>query len=63
MNLIDLLPLTRRQHVQYLPKETLEAHQQCEELAKEMGVSVVGKGSSCKRCADFGILCIPQNLL
>jgi len=63
MNLIDLLPLTRRQHVQYLPKETPEAHQQCEELAKEMGVSVVGKGSFCKRCADFGILCIPQNLL
>jgi len=63
MNLIDLLPLTRRQHVQYLPKETLEAHQQCEELAKEIGVSVVGKGSSCKRCADFRILCIPQNLL
>jgi len=27
MNLINLLPLTKRQHVQYLPKETLEAHQ------------------------------------
>jgi len=27
MNLINLLSLTKRQHVQYLPKETLEAHQ------------------------------------
>ena len=27
MNLIDLLPLTKRQRVRYLPKETLEAHQ------------------------------------
>ena len=25
MNLIDLLPLTKRQHVQYLPQETPEA--------------------------------------
>ena len=62
MNLIDLLPLTKRQCVRYLPKETLEAHQQCEELAREMGTSVVGGGSPCKRCMDFGILCIPQNL-
>ena len=27
MNLIDLSPLTKRQQVQYLPKETPEAHQ------------------------------------
>jgi len=60
MNLIDLPPLTKRQRVRYLPKETPEARQQCEELAREMGVSVVGGGSPCERCADFGILCIPQ---
>jgi len=62
MNLIDLSPLTKRQHVRYLLKETLEAHQQREELAREMGASVVGGGSPWERCADFGILCIPQNL-
>ena len=27
MNLIDLLPLTKRQRIQYLPQETLEACQ------------------------------------
>ena len=63
MNLINLPPLTKRQRVCYLPKETPEACQQHEELAREMGASVVGGGSPCKRCADFGILCIPQNLL
>ena len=62
MNLIDLLPLTKRQHIRYLPQKTPEAHQQREKLAKEIGVSVVGGGYLCKRCADFGILCIPQNL-
>jgi len=62
MNLIDLLPLTKRQRIQYLPQETPEARQQREELAKEMGVLVMGRGSPCERCADFGILCIPQNL-
>jgi len=44
INHIDLLPLTKRQCVQYLPKETLEACQQCEELAKEMGMVAVGGG-------------------
>ena len=63
MNLIDLLSLTKRQRVRYLPKETLEAHQQCKELAREMGTSVVGGGNPCERCTDFGILCISQNLL
>jgi len=62
MNLIDLLPLTKRQNIQYLPQETPEAHQQCEELAKEIGVLAVGRESLYKRCMDFGILCIPQNL-
>jgi len=63
MNLIDLPPLTKRQCVRYLPQETLEARQQREELAREMGTSVVGGRSPCERCADFGILCIPQTLL
>ena len=63
MNLIDLSPLTKRQCIRYLPQETPEACQQREELAKEMGVSAVGRGNPCERCADFGILCIPQNLL
>ena len=63
MNLIDLPPLTKRQCVWYLPQETPEARQRREELAREMGTSVVGGGSPCERCADFGILCIPQTLL
>jgi len=73
MNLLDYLPLTKRQRVQYLPltkrqrvrylpQETLEARQRREEVAREMGVSTVSGGSPCERCADFGILCIPQNL-
>jgi len=62
MNLLDYLPLTKRQRVQYLPKETPEARERRKELAREMGTSVVGGGSLCERCADFGILCIPQNL-
>jgi len=63
MNLLDYPPLTKRQRVRYLPKETPEARQRREELAREMGTSIVGGGSPCERCADFGILCIPQNLL
>jgi len=63
MNLIDLPSLTKRQCVQYLPQETLEAHQRREELVREMGTSVVGGGSPCERCANFRILYIPQTLL
>jgi len=62
MNLLDFPPLTKRQRVRYLPQETLEFRQRREEWAKEMGVPLVGGGSPCERCADFGILCIPQNL-
>jgi len=62
INLLDYLSLTKRQRVRYLPQETLEACQRHEELAREMGVPIVGGGSPCERCADFGILCIPQNL-
>jgi len=32
------------------------------ELSREMGMSVVGRGNPCERCADFGTLCIPQAL-
>jgi len=63
MNLIDLPPLTKRQHIRYLPQETPEARQRHEELAKEIGVLVMGGGSPCERCVDFRILCISQNLL
>jgi len=62
MNLLDYPPLTKRQRVRYLPQETLEARQRRQEMAREMGVPIVGGGSPCERCADFGILCIPQNL-
>ena len=62
MNLLDYPPLTKRQRVQYLPQETPEARQRCEEVVREMGLPVVGGGNPCERCADFGILCIPQNL-
>jgi len=63
MNLLDYPPLTKRQCVHYLPKETPEARQRREELAREMGTSVVGGRSPCERCADFRILCISQTLL
>jgi len=63
MNLIELLSLTKRQCIRYLPQETLEACQRYEELAKEIGVSAVSRGNPCKWCVDFGILCISQNLL
>jgi len=62
MNLLNYPPLTKRQRVWYLPKETPEAHQRHEELAREMGTSVVGGDNLCEKCADFRILCIPQNL-
>jgi len=62
MNLLDYPPLTKRQRVRYLPQKTLEARQRREELSKEMGTSVVGRGNPCERCANFGILCIPQTL-
>jgi len=62
MNLLDYPPLTKRQCVRYLPQETLEARQRREEVAREMGLPVVGGGNPCERCTDFGILCIPQNL-
>jgi len=62
MNLFNYPPLTKRQQVRYLPKETPEARERREELAREMGTSIVGGGSPCERCADFGILCIPQTL-
>jgi len=62
MNLLDYPPLTKRQRVRYLLQETPEARQRRQEMAREMGVPIVGGGSPCERCADFGILCIPQNL-
>ena len=63
MNLLDFPPLTNRQCVHYLPKETPEARQWCKELVREMEMSVVGRGNPYERCTDFGILCILQNLL
>jgi len=48
MNSIDLPPLTKRQRVCYLPKETLEQHREREEMAKELGIEPMGKGSLCE---------------
>jgi len=62
MNLIDLLPLTKRQWIRHLPKETLEQRQEREEMVKELGIEPMGADSPCKRCANFGILCLPQDL-
>jgi len=62
MNLIDLPPLTKRQRVRYLPKETSEQHRAREEMAKELGIEPMGGESPCERCANFGILCLPQDL-
>jgi len=62
MNLIDLPPLTKRQRVHYLPKETLEQRRAREEMAKELGIEPMGRESPCERYANFGILCLPQDL-
>jgi len=62
MNLIDLPPLTKRQRVQYLPKETPEQRREWEETARELGIEPMGAGSPCERCANFSILCLPQDL-
>jgi len=62
MNLIDLPPLTKRQQVYYLPKETLGQHQERKELARELGIEPMGGETPCERCANFGILCLLQDL-
>jgi len=63
MNLIDLPPLTKKQRICHLPKETPEQCREREEMAKELGIEPMGAGSPCERCANFGILCLPQDLL
>jgi len=63
MNLINLPPLTKRQRVRYLPKETLEQRRARDEMAKELEIEPIGGESPCERCANFGILCLPQDLL
>jgi len=62
MNLINLPPLTKRQWVCYLPKETSEQRRAREEMAKELGIEPMGGENPCERCANFGILCLPQDL-
>ena len=62
MNLIDLLSLTKRQRVYYLPKETLKQRRSREEMVKELGIEPMGGENPCERCANFGILCLPQDL-
>jgi len=62
MNLIDLPLLTKRQQVRYLSKETPEQHWDWEETARELGIEPIGAGSPCERCANFSILCLPQDL-
>jgi len=62
MNLLDLPPLTKRQRVRYLPKETPEQCWECEEMTRELGIEPMGGGSPCERCTNFGILCLPQDL-
>jgi len=62
MNLIDLLPLTKRQQVHYLPKETSEQRLAREEMAKELGIEPMDGENPCERCANFGILCLSQDL-
>ena len=63
INLINLPPLTKRQRVRYFPKETVEQRRVREEMAKEPGIEPIGEENPCERCANFGILCLPQDLL
>ena len=62
MNLINLPPLTKRQRVHYLSKKTPEQHWKREAMAKELGIEPMGSENPCERCANFGILCLPQDL-
>ena len=62
MNLLDLPPSTKRQRVRYLSKETPEQRREREEMMRELGIEPMGGGSPCERCANFGILCLPQDL-
>jgi len=62
MNLIDLPSLMKRQQFRYFPKETPEQHQEQEEMTRELGIEPMGAGSPCERCANFGILYLPQDL-
>jgi len=57
INLIDLLPLTKRQQVRYLPEKTPEQRREREAMAKELGIEPMGGKNPCERCANFGILC------
>jgi len=63
MNLIDLPPLTKRQRVRYLPKKTPEQRREREAMVKELRIEPMGGENPCERCANFGILCLPQDLL
>ena len=62
INLIDLPPLTKRQRVCYLLKGTLERRWKKEELVRELGIEPMSGETPCERCANFGILCLPQEL-
>jgi len=62
MNLIDLPPLTKRQRVRYLPKKTPEQCWEREKLARELGIEPMEGATPCERCANFGILCLSQDL-
>jgi len=63
MNLIDLSSLTKRQQVHYFLKKTLDQCQEREEMVKELGIEPMGGENPCEQCANFGILCLPQDLL
>jgi len=63
MNLINLSPLTKKQQIHYLPKETPEQCQEQEEMARELGIELMGGITFCERSANFSILCLPQDLL
>ena len=63
INLIDLPLLTKRQQVYYLPKKTSEQCREREELARELGIEPIGGATPCERCANFGTLCLLQDLL
>ena len=63
INLINLPPLTKRQQVCYLPKESSEQRWEREELVRELGIKLMDRETPYKRCANFGILCLLQELL
>ena len=41
----------------------MEQCQERKEIVKKLGIELMGGKNPCERCTNFGILCLPQDLL